>query len=149
MNVTFETLTPRVDTQDDSIACPEIPPLRVLVVDDSVDCAESTAILLRMEGYEVQTAVNGFAALALAWESPPDVVLLDIGLPEMDGYEVAKRLLKQSTKKKPLLIAISGFGREIDVEHSKETGIDIHLVKPADPEQLRLLLAQLRCSAVA
>jgi CheY-like chemotaxis protein len=78
--------------------------------------------------------------LRAAAENPVDVVLLDIGLPRMDGYEVARRLQQQATEKKPLLIAIAGCGRDQDLRRSSEAGIDLYLLKPVDAEALRRML---------
>ena len=98
-------------------------------------------MLLRLYGHDVRVAADGPEALDEAEEYQPDVVLLDIGLPGgMDGYEVAKRLQEQQAEKKPLLIAVTGFGSEADRQHSSEVGIDLHLVKPADPQNLLRLL---------
>jgi two-component system CheB/CheR fusion protein len=123
---------------------PEARPLRVLVVDDNVDGAESLAMLLRLgEGHEARVAHDGPAALAAAGEFRPDVVLLDIGLPGgMDGYEVARRLAATDEGKNVLLVALTGFGREEDRRHSREVGIEAHLVKPVDVDRLRELLRE-------
>jgi CheY-like chemotaxis protein len=114
--------------------------LRILVVEDYADGATSMAMLLRLSGHDAWVAADGPAALKAAQEVQPDVVLLDIGLPGMDGYEVAKRLQKQQAEKKPLLVAVTGFASEADRRHSAEVGIDLHLVKPADPDHLLRLL---------
>jgi CheY-like chemotaxis protein len=114
--------------------------LRVLVVEDHADGAASLAMLLRMSGHDVRVAADGPAALKEAQVVRPDVVLLDIGLPGMDGYEVAKRLQEQKAEKKPLLVAVTGYASEADRQHSAAVGIDLYLVKPADPNQLLRLL---------
>ncbi len=114
--------------------------LRVPVVEDYPDCAESVAMLLRMYGHSVEIARNGPLALQAARDRPPDVVLVDIGLPGMDGWKVAKRIREQASEKEQLLIAVTGFGEETDRRHSKESGIDFHLTKPANPEELEALL---------
>jgi DNA-binding response OmpR family regulator len=120
----------------------EIPTgLRVLVVEDYADCAASMALLLRLSGHDVRVAGDGASALDEAQQFQPDVVLLDIGLPGgMDGYEVAKRLQEHTAEKKPLLVAFTGFGSDADRRHSSEVGIDLHLVKPTDPDNLLRLL---------
>lgn len=117
--------------------------LRVLVVEDNVDAAKSLAILLRLWGHEVHLAPDGPAALEMARVHRPEVVLLDIGLPGMDGYEVARRLREQGGPHRPLLLAMTGYGREEDCRRAQEAGFDRHLVKPVDLEELEGLLAQL------
>jgi len=118
--------------------------LYILIVEDSIDCAESTALLLRMYGHAVAIACTGPAAVEHALAQPPDVVLLDIGLPGMSGYAVAKRLNEIHWDNRPLIVAISGFCQEVDHQRSTECGVDLHLDKPADPERLRSLLEQHR-----
>jgi two-component system CheB/CheR fusion protein len=115
----------------------------VLVVDDSEDTAESLATLLSVAGHKVRTALDGEAALKAAQEFRPEAVLLDIGLPGMDGYTVARQLRQLPGLEKALLVAITGYGREEDRQHSREAGFDHHLVKPVDLKQLRELLAAL------
>jgi CheY-like chemotaxis protein len=110
--------------------------LQVLVVEDHEDTASSLAMLLRLNGYEVKVAADGPSALRAVQESPPDVVLLDIGLPQMDGWAVARQIRKQTGWKRPLLVAISVYGAEADQRRSQEVGMDLHLVKPVDPETL-------------
>jgi CheY-like chemotaxis protein len=118
------------------------PDLRILVVEDHEDSAASLALLLRIWGHEVRVARDGLTALEMARAFSPDVVLLDIRLPWMDGWQVADQLQKEPAPKRPLLIALTGCGREADRRRSQEAGIDLHLVKPVDPDQLRRLLAQ-------
>src|SRR5262245_43077276 len=103
-------------------------------------------MLLRLEGQEVRTAHDGAAALALAAEFEPDVVLLDIGLPGMDGYEVARRLRRQATAKVPYLVALTGWGQEENRKRSKEAGFDEHLVKPAELSALYKVLSDVERS---
>jgi signal transduction histidine kinase/DNA-binding response OmpR family regulator len=117
---------------------------RVLVVDDHVDAAASLAMLLRLYGHEVRTAADGLTALEEARSFRPEVVLLDIGLPGMDGYEVARRLRKESQGDHMLLAALTGYGQDKDRYRSREAGFDHHLVKPVDPEALHRLLASCR-----
>ena len=118
--------------------------LRVLLVEDDADNAASLAMLLRLWGHEVQTVGDGPAALQAARESPPDVALLDLGLPGMSGHEVARRLQAPVQGKRPLLIAVTGFGEEKDRCKSEQAGIDLHLLKPVDPEILLRVLARFR-----
>jgi signal transduction histidine kinase len=114
--------------------------VRVLVVDDSRDAARSLALLLRMMGHDVETAHDGPAALQAARARPPEVVLLDIGLPQMDGYEVAARLRQEPETKGAYLVAMTGFGQEDARRRSLEVGFDCHLVKPVDPEAVQEIL---------
>ena len=109
---------------------------RVLVVDDNVDAADGLAMLLRAHGLDVQVAYRGAEALALATAVRPDVVLLDLGLPDMPGEEVAHRLRDSTRAHDARLIAITGWGQETDRARTREAGFDLHLVKPVDPEVL-------------
>jgi CheY-like chemotaxis protein len=118
--------------------------LRVLVVEDDPDSAVSLARFLQGIGHEVEVAPDSQAAVAAAQARRPDVVLLDLGLPGLDGWEVAWRLQGHPAQKRPLLVAITGHDREADRRRSDEAGIDLHLAKPADPEQLRQLLKRFR-----
>jgi CheY-like chemotaxis protein len=120
------------------------PQRRVLVVDDNVDAAESLALLLRMEGHDVRVAHDGPAALVAVEADPPDLVFLDIGMPVMNGYDVARRLRQRPGLEHLVLVAVTGWGQEEDRRRSQEAGFDHHLVKPAEPEALRQLLAQPR-----
>jgi signal transduction histidine kinase/DNA-binding response OmpR family regulator len=122
---------------------------RVLVVDDNLDAADTVALFLRIEGHAVQTAADGLAALASAAAFQPDVVVLDIGLPKLDGYEVARRLRKQPSNRHTLLIALTGYGQKGDQAQALEAGFDRHLVKPADPRELAQTIASWRQSADA
>jgi CheY-like chemotaxis protein len=119
---------------------PRSPALRILVVDDNVDSADSMALLLSLDGHEVRTAFDGLSALTEAAEFQPKAVLLDIGLPGMDGYEVARRLRELPGLRDVLMIAVTGYGQQDDRAHSKAAGFDYHLVKPVDPEHLSQLL---------
>jgi two-component system CheB/CheR fusion protein len=114
---------------------------RVLVVDDNVDTAVSAAALLELQGHEVRVAHAGPEAIALAREFGPDVVLLDIGLPGMDGYAVARTLRTDPRLAGSRLIAVSGYGQESDRRRSREAGFDEHLVKPVEPDELAALIA--------
>jgi two-component system CheB/CheR fusion protein len=115
--------------------------LRILVVDDVQDSATIQAHLVRLWGYEATIASNGPRALELAKMCRPDVVLLDIGLPGMDGYEVARQLRLLPGMSKALLIAITGYVQEADVQRCKEAGIDCHFRKPVEPVALQQVLA--------
>jgi CheY-like chemotaxis protein len=120
--------------------------LRVLVIDDNVDVAESTAELLGLAGYEVQFAYDGATALQLVLNFKPDIILLDLGMPGMDGYEVARRIRAESNDYRPILVAASGYGQEEYVRRAKEVGFDRCLVKPIDGSKLASLLAALYSS---
>jgi PAS domain S-box-containing protein len=120
----------------------KVPAWSVLIVDDNRDAADSLALLLHVAGQEVRTAYDGPAALDLARARPPDVVLLDIGMPGMDGLEVARRLRQDLGLKQVLLVALTGYGQEEDRRRSHEAGFDAHLVKPADVRALERLLAR-------
>jgi two-component system, OmpR family, response regulator len=120
------------------------PTLLVLVVEDSEDTAQSTADLLALGGHSVRVVGCGADALRAADEEAPDVVLLDIGLPEMTGWEVAERLRARAGGKQPVVIAVTGFGSERDRWRSADAGVDLHLVKPADPAALMTLLERIR-----
>lgn len=122
-------------------AKPTGPSLRVLVVDDNVDSAESLAQLLRISGHDVRTAHDGHAALQAALDFRPNVVLLDIGLPKMDGYDVAKQMRQEPILNNVVLVAMTGYGQESDRQRSLEAGFDHHLVKPADFGKLHEILA--------
>jgi CheY-like chemotaxis protein len=114
---------------------------RVLVVDDNLDAAATLADLLDLWGHEVRTAHDGRLALEEASRFQPHVVLLDIGLPQMDGYEVARRLREQTSWSGQRLVAVTGYGQEQDRQKSHAAGFDDHLVKPVDPNALRQLIA--------
>jgi CheY-like chemotaxis protein len=114
---------------------------RVLVVDDSTDSAESLARLLRRWGHEVRVAYDGPSALAAARSTAPEVVLLDIGLPGMDGYEVARQLRQDPDLNDTVLVALTGYGQATDRRQTHNAGFDQHLIKPVDPGLLRTLLA--------
>jgi DNA-binding response OmpR family regulator len=113
--------------------------LRVLAVDDWQDTTISLAILLEAWGHRACTAFAGESALALAEAFRPDVVILDLGMPKMDGYEVARRL-RQTFGEGLRIICLSGYGRAEDRQRSREAGCDHHLLKPADLDELQRLL---------
>jgi two-component system CheB/CheR fusion protein len=118
----------------------QLQPLHILVVDDVRESADALAILIGFWGYKVVAAYNGPDALNAALANPPDVVLLDIGLPGMDGCELARRLRQLPRLAKALFVAISGYGQNADVQRCKEAGIDCHFLKPVDPIELREVL---------
>jgi PAS domain S-box-containing protein len=116
---------------------------RILVVDDNQDAADSLALLLRMKGHDVRTAYDGLAAIDAAASHKPDVVLLDVGLPRLNGFDVARRLRESEDLRQVLLVALTGWGHEEDRRRSKEAGFDHHMVKPADPAALDRVLDSL------
>jgi signal transduction histidine kinase len=116
---------------------------RILIADDNNDALESLATLLQLSGHEVYTATNGGTALQSAERHLPEVVLLDIGMPMLDGYEVAKRIRAQPWGQRITLVALTGWGQDSDRRRSREAGFDSHLVKPLDLETLTDLLARL------
>jgi CheY-like chemotaxis protein len=117
------------------------PTRRILVVDDNQDSAESLATLLRLSGNETYIAHDGLAAVEAAGTFRPDVVLLDIGMPRLNGRDAAKRIRDQPWGKNMVLVAITGWGQDEDRRKSKEAGFDIHMVKPVDLGLLMKLLA--------
>jgi len=115
---------------------------RILVADDNLDALESLAALLALNGHEVHRAQDGAAALQAAMRHRPEVIFLDIGMPQMDGYEVARRIRAHEWGKELLLIAVTGWGQESDRQRSFAAGFDFHLVKPVDLEKLNQLLSK-------
>ncbi|MEP6502819.1 MAG: response regulator [Betaproteobacteria bacterium] len=115
-------------------------PRKILVVDDNVDVVETTSMLLSLSGHEVRSAKDGLQALHVATDFLPDVVLLDIGLPLMDGYEVARRLRQMPQMAGALLIALTGYGQQGDRQRGREAGFDGHMLKPVDPHALAQMI---------
>ena len=115
--------------------------LRVLVVDDSVDAAETLTMLLQLSGHDVRTVHDGLAGVDAALDYRPHVVLLDIGLPGMNGFDVARRLREESSLANVVLVAMTGYGEAVARQRSRDAGFDHHLVKPADFEKVEAILA--------
>jgi CheY-like chemotaxis protein len=113
---------------------------RILVVDDNRDAAESLAVLLQLAGHEVEYVLDGKAAVALAEQTRPEVVFLDLGMPIMNGYEVARRIRAQPWGKRTYLVALSGWGQADERQRTKDAGFHAHLVKPVAPEAISRLL---------
>ncbi len=141
---TFRVLLPCLPA-DEAFAAPEEAkagmvaaqvPRRILVVDDNADVAATTAMLLTLSGHDVRSAKDGLQALQVAEQFAPEVVLLDIGLPLMDGYEVARRLRQLPQTRSSLLVALTGYGQKGDRLRGREAGFDGHLLKPVDPGAL-------------
>jgi PAS domain S-box-containing protein len=150
MGAEFVVTLPRMGSEISAAAMPDegfqmplaAKKLAILVVDDNVDAAVSMAMLLRMAGHEVEIEHSGPPALARALAMPPDVMLLDIGLPGMSGYEVARQLRAHPIGKGPRIIAMTGYGQDEDRRRSLEAGFDGHLVKPVLPAELFALITQ-------
>ena len=124
-----------------------MPQRRVLVADDNQDSAETLSLLVQTLGNEVRTANDGAHALEEAESFRPDVVLLDIGMPGLDGYEVARRIRAQPWGATVVLVALTGWGQDEDRRRSREAGFDRHLLKPVDIGPLQEALAASRPSA--
>jgi PAS domain S-box-containing protein len=122
---------------------PDAPRRRILVADDNHDAVESLATMLRLSGNEVHTAADGIEAVALAEQLVPDVVLMDIGMPRLNGREATRRIRDQAWGKGMVVIALTGWGQESDRRLSREAGCDEHLVKPVDFAELERLMAEL------
>lgn len=118
------------------------PQCSVLIADDNRDAADSLALLLQMAGYELHVCHGGREALALAQRDRPDALVLDIGMPGMSGYEVARQIRQEDWGCNALLIAVTGWGQQEDRERSRDAGFDHHLTKPVDPDALQELLAE-------
>jgi CheY-like chemotaxis protein/two-component sensor histidine kinase len=123
------------------------PRFRILIVDDNRDAADSLAMLLKIAGSEIRTAYDGLEAVRVAAEFQPEVVLLDIGLPKLDGHEVAERIRRERWGRRACLIAVTGWSDESDRARSRAAGFDHHLVKPLDTAHLAQLLGAIERSA--
>jgi PAS domain S-box-containing protein len=132
---------PRGDL-DDVVARVSVssPPRRILIVDDNADAGESLAMFLRLQGHVVRVAIDGQTAIDMATTEPPEVAFLDIGMPGMDGYELARRLRQQPALESVTLVALTGWGQDEDRRRTQQAGFDFHLTKPAEPEVLGRLL---------
>jgi len=130
----------------------ELPPAttgrRILVVDDNEDSATSLALLLKLTGHETRVAYDGVAAVNAAATFRPEVVLLDIGLPKLNGFEAARTMREQPWGKQMVLVALTGWGQAEDREKSREAGFNAHMVKPVDLAALAKLLAETEASAM-
>ena len=122
---------------------------RVLVVDDNHDSATTLALLLNLMGHETRTASDGVEALEIAERFKPDVALLDIGMPKLNGFETARKMRAADYGRGMLLVALSGWGQDADRQKSSEAGFDLHLVKPVDVAEIQKLLARRRASDTA
>lgn len=143
----FEVRLPRAEGQVDA-RHPDATPtpgcdqrLRIMVVDDNEDSAHTLGILLKSSGYRTDVLLDPRAALERAQRELPDVFILDIGMPHMDGYELARRIRDMQAPQRPLLVALTGYGHEADRQRAFDAGFDHHLVKPLDPDALSEILA--------
>jgi two-component system CheB/CheR fusion protein len=116
---------------------------RVLVADDNLDAAESLAMLLTMMGHEVRAAHDGEQAVEQAEKFRPDLILMDVGMPTLDGLQAATRIRSMEWGASPVIVALTGWGQDADRKRSKDAGCDVHLVKPLDFDRLTVLLTQL------
>ena len=123
---------------------PPVRRFRILVVDDNHDSALSLAMMLSIMGHETRTAHDGETAVSTAEAFLPDVVLLDIGLPKLNGYEVAQRIRESAWGTAMFLIAVTGWGQDEDRQRSAEVGLNLHMVKPVEPAALEKLLSELQ-----
>jgi CheY-like chemotaxis protein len=114
--------------------------MRVLVVEDDADTADSFGLLLRLWGFDVRVCHDGSEALDIADRYGPQVALLDLGLPGMDGYELARRLRRRAGTARAVLVAVTGYGNAADRRQAKAAGCSFHFTKPVDPEELLDLL---------
>ena len=114
---------------------------RVLLADDNADFANSLGQLLSSQGHQIRIAYDGAEALATAREFIPDIAFIDIGMPKVHGYEVARRMRAESATSACVLVAVTGWGQENDRKRAREAGFDRHLVKPVDPAEIESILA--------
>jgi CheY-like chemotaxis protein len=124
------------------VSSPATPSRRILVVDDNEDAATSLSVLLKLTGHDAMIATDGTQALQKAVMYQPDVILLDIDLPKMNGYDVCRAIRKHAWGRSIVMIALTGWGQDEDREKSKTAGFDGHLVKPVDHAALMKLLAE-------
>jgi CheY-like chemotaxis protein len=119
------------------------PRRRILLVDDNVDVTESLAMILGIMGHEVRTAHDGAAGVAAAAAFRPEMILMDLGMPLMDGYEAARRIRAETWGDKAFLVALTGWGADNDRRRTQDAGFDRHLVKPVDPDVLTSMIAEM------
>jgi CheY-like chemotaxis protein len=122
---------------------PQVEKRRILIVDDLKDAVDSLSMLLRAMGHEIHTAYDGEDAVAVAQKQRPDAVLLDLGMPRLNGYDACRRIRAQRWGKEMFIVAVTGWGQEEDRRRSREAGFDDHLVKPVDTVALMKVLASL------
>jgi CheY-like chemotaxis protein len=127
--------------QPEPLAAAPLAPQRILLIDDNEDLRRTIAVSLAVQGHQVTEAAAGRQALALAASVPLDVAVVDIGLPEMDGYEVARRLRRNPSTRHIRLIALTGYGQAEDKQKAVAAGFEEHLTKPVDPQTLERVIA--------
>jgi len=120
---------------------PSATPRRIVVVEDHADSRDALQTLLTLDGHHVEAAADGRAGLGLILDTRPEVALIDVGLPELDGYEVARQVRRASGGTTIRLIALTGYGQSYDRTRAQEAGFDLHLTKPVEPRELRKVLA--------
>jgi CheY-like chemotaxis protein len=141
-------MSANVTRERPSASLPKGRRLRVLVVEDHVDTAKSMGMVLALYGYDVQVTLDSRTALESLAAMQPDVVLLDLGMPGMNGWELAKRIREQAFQKRCFLIAVSGYARVEDRMLSEAAGIDLHLAKPVDLDELHTLLSRFEAASL-
>jgi CheY-like chemotaxis protein len=151
---TFSVRLPAVaalaaDTREESpsVRSGALQSLRILVTEDNADARDMMEAMLTLDGHDVRVASDGAQTLAAMQQSPRDVVLMDIGLPDMDGYELARRINEIDAYRQVTLIALTGFGQPEDEQRAYDAGFDLHLTKPVVPEVLERLMATRRPNA--
>jgi two-component system CheB/CheR fusion protein len=130
----------KTDMFHEAVAAPR---RRVLIVDDNVDSALSLGMLLKLQGHQIQTANDGATALRIVAQFDPQIMFLDLGMPVIDGYEIARRLRERPESKKLFLVALTGWGQDDDRRRTREAGFNAHVVKPIQSAELQSLLAGL------
>jgi len=145
--VDVEASRPQAADKQEEPAAPKSS-LRILIVDDNKDGADSLAMVLKMMGNDTRTAYDGKEGVELAGEFRPEVVLFDIGMPKLNGYEACRLIRKQPWGRKVIVIAVTGWGQEDDRQRSHDAGFDHHMVKPVDPQVLMKMLAGLQVAKV-
>jgi CheY-like chemotaxis protein len=118
------------------------PKRRILIVDDNRDACTTLSMLLRLRGHDVRTAYDGFQALAVTADFEPEVILMDVGMPKLDGYEATRRIRQLPAGKDAYIVALTGWSRSSDLQRSSDAGCSAHLVKPVDFAALERLLAE-------
>ena len=143
---TFSLPTTTVATarSEDKIKAEAIAPSRILLIEDNIDAAETTCMLLERRGHSVRLAYSGAEGIKLAREFMPHIILCDIGLPGMDGYQVARTMRLDPDLQSTPMIALTGYGRDKDRQQAKEAGFDMHLTKPIDSRSIQNILNLLR-----